>query len=112
MVIQKHFIKFNFFIGASVEEIRSNYKHLARKWHPDKQDGTIGTEEATKVRQSNVFLWLFLSSDFMWFGCCCFRDGISLAKVFSLVAYLVPPRQIIFPVGCWCKGSWFDFHLR
>lgn len=37
--------------GASVEEIRSNYKHLARKWHPDKQDGTIGTEEATKKFQ-------------------------------------------------------------
>ena len=35
--------------GASIDEIRSNYKHLARKWHPDKQHGNHASEESTKV---------------------------------------------------------------
>jgi len=37
--------------GASIDEIRSNYKHLARKWHPDKQHGSNASEEATQKFQ-------------------------------------------------------------
>lgn len=36
-------------LGASEEEIRRSYKDLARKWHPDKQDGSVGSDEATEV---------------------------------------------------------------
>lgn len=34
------------FSGASHEEIRSSYKRLALKWHPDKHNNS---QEATKV---------------------------------------------------------------
>lgn len=35
------------FQGASYEEIRSSYKRLALKWHPDKHNNS---QEATKVQ--------------------------------------------------------------
>lgn len=42
-------ISCNMFLGAGYDEIRSSYKRLALRWHPDKHNNS---EESTKVRLS------------------------------------------------------------
>ena len=41
------FLCHNMFSGAGQDEIRSSYKRLALRWHPDKHNNS---EESTKVR--------------------------------------------------------------
>ncbi|XP_065071411.1 uncharacterized protein LOC135696066 isoform X1 [Rhopilema esculentum] len=66
--------------GATLDEIRSSYKHLARKWHPDKQDGSIGSEEATRKFQEVSAAYKKLTSNEKDFD----EDRMTLSEMMEL----------------------------
>eukprot|EP00112_Aurelia_sp_Birch-Aquarium-sp1_P006325 Seg1700.7 transcript_id=Seg1700.7/GoldUCD/mRNA.D3Y31 product="Tetratricopeptide repeat protein 31" protein_id=Seg1700.7/GoldUCD/D3Y31 len=84
--------------GASEEEIRRSYKDLARKWHPDKQDGSVGSDEATEKFQEVSAAYKKLTSNEKDYDD---DDGMTLGEMMELYRQLFSFRN---PMGqCNCR---------
>jgi len=92
-------ISCNMILGAGYDEIRSSYKRLALRWHPDKHNNS---EESTKVGLSLHFAIIQFWDILMYSSYCLFNLLYQFLKKYCIRASIWMFNVDGFTVQCMC----------